>query len=120
MNIQSVSGFAPARPDERVAGAESAAPAKAPAPPDRASADASRSSEPSREQVSEAVDKIKQSLPASAQSLEFSIDESSKQTVVKVIDQDTREVVRQMPSEEALALAKALDKALGHLIKETA
>ena len=41
--------------------------------------------------------------------LNFSIDDSSGQVVVKVIDGDSGEVVRQIPSEEVLKLAARLD-----------
>ena len=74
----------------------------------------------SREELAAAVKKINASLPASAQSLEFSIDEDSKDIVVKVIDQATREVVRQIPSKEALEIAKSLDKMRGLLLRQTA
>jgi len=75
---------------------------------------------PSRDDVTAAVKKINDSMPASAQSLEFSIDEDSKDIVVKVIDQSTKEVVRQIPSKEALEIAKSLDKMRGLLIRQTA
>jgi flagellar protein FlaG len=74
----------------------------------------------SREELNAAVKKINESMPASAQSLEFSIDEDSKDIVVKVIDQSTKEVVRQIPSKEALEIAKSLDKMRGLLIRQTA
>lgn len=120
MNIQSVSGFSPARFEERLTAAQAPTPVKVAGQSGSDNAEPVKATEPSREQVVDAVDKIKQSLPASAQSLEFSIDESSQQRVVKIIDQSTRQVVRQMPSEEALEIAKALDKAIGSLLKETA
>lgn len=66
--------------------------------------------EPSRDQVSAAVQKMNDAMLGASQSLQFSIDEDSKDIVVKVIDQDTKEVVRQMPSKEALQIAKSLDK----------
>lgn len=119
MNIQSVSGASTARFEERLAVEQSQTATKAAASGSKQDV-ATEAAEPTREQVVDAVDKIKQSLPASAQSLEFSIDETSKQTVVKIVDLDTREIVRQMPSKEALEIAKALDKAIGNLIKETA
>ncbi|WP_306396244.1 flagellar protein FlaG [Telluria beijingensis] len=75
---------------------------------------------PGREEVSAAVKKLNESMPPSAQSLEFEIDEESKEVVVKIIDQSTREVVRQMPSKEALEMAKAIDKLQGLLIRQTA
>jgi flagellar protein FlaG len=75
---------------------------------------------PSMDQVKQAVQDINKSLQSLSQGLEFSVDADSKQTVVKVIDPQTREVIRQMPSEEALEIAKALDQVLGKLIREKA
>jgi flagellar protein FlaG len=75
---------------------------------------------PSREDLTAAVKKINESMPASAQSLQFSIDEDSKDIVVKVIDQNTKEIVRQIPSKEALEIAKSLDKMRGLLLNQTA
>ncbi|QBE64854.1 flagellar protein FlaG [Pseudoduganella lutea] len=70
------------------------------------------------DELKDAVGKLNASVHA--QNLEFSIDEDSKRTVVKVVDSATKEVVRQMPTEEALEIAKALDKAFGLLISEKA
>ena len=55
--------------------------------------------------------------------LEFSIDEESDTTVVKVLDKETKEVIRQIPAEQLLELARALNKGenpRGFLVKETA
>jgi flagellar protein FlaG len=77
--------------------------------------------EPSREDVSAAVRKMNDAMLGSSQSLQFSIDEDSKDIVVKVIDQNTKEVVRQIPSKEALQIAKSIDKMQqGLLIDQTA
>jgi flagellar protein FlaG len=80
---------------------------------------------PSRDDVSAAVKKMNDAMLGSSQSLQFSIDEDSKDLVVKVIDQNTKEVLRQMPSKEALQIAKSIDKMMekmhqGVLINETA
>ena len=76
---------------------------------------------PSREDVSAAVRKMNDAMLGSSQSLQFSIDEDSKDIVVKVIDQSTKEVVRQIPSKEALQIAKSIDKMQqGLLINQTA
>jgi len=83
-------------------------------------ADAATGAQPSRKELGEAVKQINESMLGSAQSLEFSIDEDSKDIVVKVIDQNTKEVLRQMPSKEALEIAKSLDKMRGLLINQTA
>ncbi|RJG15594.1 flagellar protein FlaG [Massilia cavernae] len=70
--------------------------------------------------VDDAVKTINKTVQAISPSLEFSIDTDSKRTVVKVIDLDTREVIRQMPSVEALEIAKALDRLQGLLIRQKA
>lgn len=74
----------------------------------------------SKEEVSAAVDKLNEAMAASSQSLKFEIDDDTKQIVVKIIDQSTDEVVRQIPSEEALQMAKSIDKMQGLLIRQTA
>lgn len=75
---------------------------------------------PSMDQVKQAVQDINKSMRSLSQGLEFSIDADSKQTIVKVIDPQTKEVIRQMPSQEALEIAKTLDQVLGKLIREKA
>ena len=40
--------------------------------------------------------------------LKFSIDESSGRTVIKVIDAETSQIIRQIPSEEILEVARHL------------
>ncbi len=75
----------------------------------------------SKEQVIEAVDAINKAIRNnSSQNLEFSVDNAEGGVVVKVVDQQTKEVLRQIPSEEALEIAKSLDKLQGLLIKQTA
>jgi len=74
----------------------------------------------SMDQVKQAVQDINKSLQLLSQGLEFSVDTDSKGVIVKVIDQQTREVLRQMPTQEALDIAKALDQVLGKLIKTKA
>lgn len=75
---------------------------------------------PSMDQVKQAVEDINKSMQSLSQGLEFSIDADSKRTVVKVIDPQTKEVIRQMPSQEAIEIAKALDQVLGKLIRDKA
>ena len=40
--------------------------------------------------------------------------------MVKVIDSNTQEVIKQIPSEEMIAIAKALDKLKGLLLQQKA
>lgn len=67
--------------------------------------------------LKQAVERINQALPPSNQGIEFAIDEDSERVIVKVVDRETREVLRQMPTQEALDIAKALDRTQGLLIK---
>jgi flagellar protein FlaG len=72
---------------------------------------------PGRDQVKEAVQEIRRVVTPVAQSLQFSIDEATGKTVVRVVDSATQEVIRQIPSEEVLAIARALDRLQGLLLK---
>lgn len=84
-------------------------------------ADADRGGDsPSREDVAEAVDRLAGFVAPNQSDINFSVDESSGVRVVKIIDRNSNEVIRQMPSEEAVALARALDKLQGLLIKDKA
>jgi flagellar protein FlaG len=77
---------------------------------------------PTLDQVNEAVSQLNKSAQAKSQGLEFSVDSDTKRTVVKVIDQSTKEVLRQIPSPEALEIAKSLESnaSTGLLISQTA
>ena len=77
-------------------------------------------SESELKDVRQAVSDINKAMQFMSRELEFSVDTDSKRTVVKVIDQQTREVIRQMPTEEALEIGKALEKVQGLLIRQTA
>lgn len=50
-------------------------------------------------------------------SLQFSIDEQSGQTIVKVIDADTDKLIRQIPAEELLAAKISLEEYRGMLLE---
>lgn len=50
--------------------------------------------------------------------LNFSVDEASGEMVVKVVDRQTEEVVRQIPSEEVLRLRQRLEQATGALFSD--
>lgn len=75
---------------------------------------------PSAEQVKQAVHEINKSMQSHARGLEFSVDDESDRTIVKVVDTNTKDVIRQIPSEEALAISKALDQVIGNLVRDKA
>ncbi len=66
--------------------------------------------------VKKAAEQINKALKQFDSSVQFSVDENNR-TNVKVIDTQTNEVIRQMPSKEMLAISQALDKFQGLLIR---
>ena len=79
-----------------------------------------RSESVSREQLNQAIKATKDFVGPINSSLDFSVDEDTGSVVVKVIDKETKEVIRQFPSEEMLSIAKALDSIKGLLVKQKA
>jgi flagellar protein FlaG len=64
----------------------------------------------------QAVTEINAALKRFATSLEFTVDPSTLTRVVKVVDTDTGQTVRQMPTEDAIKAAHSLDRQKGLLI----
>ena len=77
-------------------------------------------SPPSKEDLAQALKSINSVLKDRAPGLEFSIDSASDRAVVKVVDKDTHEVIRQMPTREAMEIAQALDKLHSLMARQTA
>ena len=71
---------------------------------------------PTPEQVEEAVEKIQRSVDGNTTNLKFSVDSGSGRTVVTVMDTDTQAVIRQIPTEEAMEISRALDRMQGLLL----
>ena len=75
----------------------------------------------STEQVKNAVDNINNALKQSNKNLEFSVDESTKKQMFKLKDVETGDVIRQYPTEEMLAISRAIDQMQqGLLLKQEA
>lgn len=75
---------------------------------------------PSAGELQKALEDVAKAVEPMAQNLRFSLDKDSGKTVVKVMDTETNEVIRQIPSEEVLAISQAVDKLKGLLIKQEA
>jgi len=76
--------------------------------------------QPSTEKLSQAIKEINKTLQSFSVGVEFSMDSDTHETVIKVVDTQTKDVIRQIPSPEVLDIAKALDKIQGLLIREEA
>lgn len=62
------------------------------------------------DELGNAVEDINQFVNSQGRTLNFSVDEESGKPVVKVVDFQTKEVIRQIPSEEVLTMAKAIKR----------
>jgi len=70
--------------------------------------------------VEDAVKHISNFVSKVNSEISFSIDDASGMSVVKIIDSQSKEVIRQFPSEEAIQIAQVLDKLQGVFVKEKA
>lgn len=92
------------------------------AEPVKVSPDAVQALKPAADakEVKQAVDKLNQAVQGFSDTLQFSVEEETKLPIVKLIDIKTKEVIRQFPTEEAISIAKAIDRFQGLLIKDRA
>lgn len=76
--------------------------------------------EVSREQLEVLAEKLQDFVSSLNKGLQFSVHEESGRDVIKVIDRESDEVVRQYPSEEVLELVAKLSDAAGNFINSQA
>lgn len=79
-----------------------------------------RDAKASQRELDEAIKSVNDFVNSVNKSLQFSVDDDTGKTVVKVIDTETKQVIKQFPSEEMLAIAKALDGIKGLLVHQKA
>ena len=70
--------------------------------------------------INKFVDELNHMVQNSRRSLKFSVDDRSGEVIVRVVDAETDEIVRQIPAEEALKLARRFDDSLGTLVQAEA
>ena len=68
-----------------------------------------------RERLENSVNLLKDLVKSVQRDLQFSIDEFSGETVITVLDSNTEEIIRQIPSDEVLALARNIESLKGVL-----
>lgn len=73
-------------------------------------------------QLKSVVDKINVAMKELNSNLQFSIDQDTQRVVVKVVEAQTGQVIKQFPSAEMLALAKSIGSSMpqGLLVKQNA
>jgi flagellar protein FlaG len=75
---------------------------------------------PTPEQIAEAIATANKALKSVSSSVEFSLDHGTGKTVIRIIDSSNHQVIRQVPSEEMLAIARAVDRLQGLLLRQDA
>lgn len=116
MTIPPLSGPSPAG----LATAEPAVAARPPIQVPTTVAPAVQAPAPAAAELSEVVDRARAAVRDVASNLEFSVDGDTGKTVVRVVDASTQELIRQIPSEEMLSIARHMDRLEGLLIKSKA
>ena len=81
---------------------------------------AKKAQEMTAEEVQAVVDKLNEFMAHGQRNLNFSVDKDTENVVVKVMDTQTQEVIRQFPSEETLKLAKHIEGMLGLIFNDRA
>jgi flagellar protein FlaG len=70
--------------------------------------------------VKDAVNAANEAVKAMPSELSFSLDEGTGKTIVRVVEKQTGTLIRQIPSQEMLEIAKALDRLQGLLVRNSA
>lgn len=78
----------------------------------------SANSQAVRAELQEAVGAANEKLLQRGQKLDIGVDEESGTIVIRVSDQKTGEMIRQMPSEEALRITRSIDRLTGILVDQ--
>jgi flagellar protein FlaG len=109
------SNAAPAAPARSTPGAADPTFAQAPAP----------GQSPSSPQVSvdaarEVAARINAFMQSSSANVQFMVDGKSNDVIVRVVDTQTNQLIRQIPSEEMLAISQELDRVTGLLFEQKA
>lgn len=114
MDIQNVIGPGQAARSDSMSDSNAA---QRPAPQIQGAAE--KRAEPTAQQLQQAVQTINRKLSAST-ALEFSVDQTTHMTVVKVMDKESGDVIRQIPSDAALAIAESVENfQKGLLLQQT-
>jgi flagellar protein FlaG len=77
-----------------------------------------KTAEATSTQVSSAVAEINKSLQLASIGVQFEFDKEAHTMITKVVDVESGDVIRQMPSEEVVHVSKALGKLQGLLVSQ--
>jgi len=120
MSAQNINGAAPARVTTSDNAPVPAAAQKTRAVPAELPAVAVKRT-PSAEQLKNLVDNANKAMDKASSKLEFTVDNATNKTIVKVTESQSGKLIMQFPSEEMLSITRAIDQAKnGVLLKAKA
>jgi len=73
----------------------------------------------SAEQTQQSLQEINKVMDALSISVQFQVDPDFDAAIIRVVDQNSGEVIRQFPTEDVVRMAKALDNLKGLLFAQT-
>ena len=76
--------------------------------------------QPTRDVVAKAAEQIQSFVQSMGRNLNFSIDQTTGYHVVRVVNPETNETVRQLPSEELLRIAQSMKQLNSALVNQRA
>jgi len=82
--------------------------------------DVSESNKPTQQAIAKAADDIQKFVNEMGRNLQFSIDKTTGYNVVRVINPETSEIIRQLPSEELLKIAERMKEMGSVLVRQKA
>ena len=71
-----------------------------------------------KDEVNQAINEIKQQMSDIGRKINFSVDEDLNIVIIKVVNKDTEEIVRQLPSEEVVEIARNIQENKGLIFQE--
>lgn len=74
---------------------------------------------PSAEEIQKDLDAMNSHLESMNMSIQFNVDKGSKDIVIKIVDRNSGEVIRQIPSDEVLRLREHMTEMAGLIVQET-
>ncbi|WP_426147327.1 flagellar protein FlaG [Polaromonas sp. DSR2-3-2] len=91
-------------------------------PAAKAAADAkeAEAAKPTTKQIQESLQEINKVMAGLSISVQFKIDPDYKELIVKVVDQDSGKLIRQIPTEDVVKMSKAMDNLKGLLFAQSA
>jgi flagellar protein FlaG len=116
VNIESIDPF-------RMVNAGAGSPAIAQASRDTSGEQAQKvlqKEKPSAEEIKQNLDAINTQLRSMNSSIQFIVDGKSNDIVVKIVDNETGKVIRQIPSEDVLRIREHLKEMSGLIMEEKA